>query len=86
MPIGAGSFSDALRLSVEVYLRLGELLAKHSKYALNVGDEGAYSPLGIRDPNEAFGVLIEAIETLGYREKFILAMDAAATAGLHEQS
>ena len=79
MPIGASSFAEALRLSAEVYMKVGELLAKVSKYALNVGDEGAYSPPGMKDPNEAFRVLIEAIEMLGYKEKFILAMDAAAT-------
>ena len=79
MPIGAEGFSEAMRLSAEVYFKLGERLAKRSKYALNVGDEGAYSPPGISDPHEAFEEILRAIEELGYEDKFILAMDAAAT-------
>ena len=79
MPIGAVSFSEALRLSAEVYFMLGQRLAKRSKYALNVGDEGAYSPPGISDPHEAFEEILRAIEELGYQDKFILATDAAAT-------
>ncbi len=79
MPIGARTFSEALRLSTEVYFKLGEQLAKRSKYSLNVGDEGAYSPPGMEDPHEAFDALLKAVETLGYEDKFILAMDAAAT-------
>lgn len=79
MPIGAKSFSEAMRLSAEVYFKLGEQLARRSKYALNVGDEGAYSPPGISDPQEALEAVLRAIEELGYEDKFILAMDAAAT-------
>ena len=79
MPIGAESFSEAMRLSAEVYFKLGERLAKRSKYALNVGDEGAYSPPGISDPHDAFDEILRAIEELGYEDKFVLAMDAAAS-------
>jgi enolase len=79
LPIRARSFSEAMRLSTEVYLELGRILAKKSKYALNVGDEGAYSPPGISDPHEAFEAVLKAIEEAGYNEKFVLAMDAAAT-------
>jgi len=86
MPIGAESFSEAMRLSAEVYYKLGELLAKRSKYALNVGDEGAYSPPGVSDPHEAFEALQRAIEELGYRDKFILATDAASTHFYNEKT
>jgi len=79
MPIGARSFSEAIRLGVEVYFELGDQLAKRSKYARNVGDEGAYSPPGMSDPHEAFEAVLKAIEDLGYRDKFVLAMDAAST-------
>ncbi|MGD0176145.1 MAG: phosphopyruvate hydratase [Candidatus Bathyarchaeia archaeon] len=79
MPIGAEGFSEAMRLSAEVYFKLGERLAKRSKYALNVGDEGAYSPPGISDPHDAFDEILRAIEELGYEDKFVLAMDAAAS-------
>jgi len=79
LPIGAASFSEAIRLSVEVYLKLGQLLGKRSKYSLNVGDEGAYSPVGMQDPHDAFQAVFEAIHALGYEDKFVLALDAAAT-------
>jgi len=79
LPVGAKSFSEAMRLVTEVYLRLGQILAKKSKYALNVGDEGAYSPPGISDPHEAFEAVLKAIEEMGYKDKFVLAMDAAST-------
>ena len=79
MPIGAKNFSEAMRLSTEVYFKLGEQLAKRSKYALNVGDEGAYCPPGMADPHEAFDAVLKAIEDLGYQDMFILALDAAST-------
>jgi enolase len=79
MPVGASSFSEAIRLSTEVYMELGVQLEKRSKYALNVGDEGAYSPPGITDPHEALEFVLNAIEELGYQDRFILAIDAAAT-------
>jgi enolase len=79
LPVGAKSFSEAMRLVTEVYLKLGQILSKKSKYALNVGDEGAYSPPGISDPHEAFEAVLKAIEEAGYKDKFVLAMDAAST-------
>jgi enolase len=79
MPVGAKSFSEAMQLSAEVYFKLGEKLSRRSKYALNVGDEGAYSPPGIIDPHDAFDELLKAIEALGYQDKFILATDVAST-------
>lgn len=79
MAIGAKSFTEAIRMSAEVYFELGERLSRKSKYARNVGDEGAYSPPGITDPEEAFGEVLSAIESLGYENKFVLALDAAAT-------
>ncbi|RKY43829.1 MAG: phosphopyruvate hydratase [Candidatus Omnitrophota bacterium] len=80
MPIGAKSFSEAMRIGTEVYFKLGELLAKkYSKYALNVGDEGSYAPPGMKDPRDAFEIILKAIEELGYEDMFILAMDAAAS-------
>lgn len=79
MPVGAKDFSEAIRLSKEVYLQLGAQLSRKSKYALNVGDEGAYAPPGMCDPHDAFEAVVKAIEELGYQDKFILALDAAAT-------
>jgi len=80
MPIGAKSFSEAIRIGTEAYFKLGELLAKkYSKYALNVGDEGSYAPPRMKDPRDAFEIILKAIEELGYEEMFVLAMDAAAS-------
>jgi len=80
MPIGAKSFAEALRMGSEVYHTLGELLVKkYGKCSLNTGDEGSFSPPGASDPNEAYDIIMEAIEEEGYQKKFILALDAAAT-------
>ena len=80
MPIGAGAFSEAMRMGSEVYHILGGMLAKkYSKYSLNTGDEGSYSPPGVKDPWAAFEVIWKAIEDAGYQNEFVLAMDAAST-------
>ncbi|MFI5421429.1 MAG: phosphopyruvate hydratase, partial [Nitrososphaerales archaeon] len=80
MPIGAKSFSEAMRMGSEVYHILGEMLAKkYSKYSLNTGDEGSFSPPGLKEPAEAYGIIMSAIEEAGYKDDFILAMDAAAS-------
>jgi enolase len=80
MPIGAKSFSEAIRIGIEVYHELGKILVnKYSKYSLNVGVEGGYTPSGMRDPREAFEVELKAIEELGYNDKFVLSLDCAAT-------
>jgi enolase len=79
LPIGARNFSDALRMGTEVYHKLGELLAKkYSKYSLNTGDEGSFSPPGLKDPRDGFDIILKAIEELGYTDYFVLAIDAAA--------
>ena len=80
IPIGAESFSEAIRMGLEVYYELGEILArKCGKHSLNVGVEGGYTPLGMKDPREAFDAELEAIEELGYGGKFVLGLDCAAT-------
>jgi enolase len=80
MPIGAKTFAEAIRMGSEVYHTLGKMLAKkYGKYALNTGDEGSYSPPGVRDPREAFEIILEAIEEEGYEGDFVLAIDAAST-------
>ena len=80
MPIGAENFAEAMRMGSEVYHTLGKLLAKkYGKYSLNTGDEGSFSPPGPSDPEEAYDVILKAIEEEGYEKNFILALDAAAT-------
>ncbi|MEM3829505.1 MAG: phosphopyruvate hydratase [Conexivisphaerales archaeon] len=79
MPVGAKNFSEALQMGSEVNHELGELLSKkYSKYSLNTGDEGTFSPPGLADPAEGFEIILKAIEECGYSDKFVLAMDAAA--------
>ena len=80
MPIGAKSFSEAIRIGIEVYFELGRNLAKKwGKYSLNVGVEGGYAPPGMKDPRDAFDAELKVIEELGYKDKFVLSIDAATT-------
>jgi enolase len=80
VPLGAKTFSEAIRIGTEVYFELGRMLAKKwGKHALNVADEGGYTPPGMRDPREAFDAELKAIEELGYEDRFVLALDAAAS-------
>jgi len=80
MPIGAKTFSEAIQMGSEIYHTLGKMLAnKYGKYALNTGDEGSFSPPGVNDPEEAYEIILKAIEEEGYKDKVILALDAAST-------
>lgn len=80
IPVGAKTFSDAIRMGLEVYHILGGiLLRKYGKYSLNVGVEGGYTPPGLKDPREAFDVILDAIEEGGYSNEFVLGLDCAAT-------
>jgi len=80
MPVGAKSFSEAIRMGLEVYHELGKILVKKwGKCSLNVGVEGGYTPYGMKDPGEAFDAELEAIEELGYGDKFVLSLDCAAS-------
>jgi len=80
IPVGAESFSEAIRMGMEVYYELGKILAeKWGKHSLNVGVEGGYTPPGMKDPREAFDAELLAIEKLGYEGKFVLGLDCAAS-------
>ncbi len=80
IPVGAESFSEAIRMGMEVYYELGKILAeKWGKHSLNVGVEGGYTPPGMKDPREAFDAELLAIEKLGYGGKFVLGLDCAAS-------
>jgi enolase len=80
MPVGAKSFSEAIRMGLEVYHELGKnLVEEWGKHSLNVGVEGGYTPREMRDPRDAFDAEIKAIEELGYGDEFVLSMDAAAS-------
>jgi len=80
MPVGAKTFSEAIRMGAEVYYELGKMLAKRwGRHSLNVADEGGYTPPGMKNPKEAFDAMLKAIEELGYEDEFVLGLDVAAT-------
>lgn len=79
MPVGAPSFSEAVRWSAETYQSLKKVL-KSRGYNTNVGDEGGFAPsLGANE--EAVEVILEAIQLAGYKpgEEMFIALDPAAS-------
>ncbi|MBY9007688.1 MAG: phosphopyruvate hydratase [Candidatus Lokiarchaeota archaeon] len=81
LPIGADSFSTAIRYVSEVYHVLKGLLSKkYGPNAINVGDEGGFAP-DLTLTRDAINIIIEAIEERGFTmgKEFVLGMDAAAS-------
>lgn len=79
MPLGAPTFSEALRWGAEIYHALKGVL-KDKGYATLVGDEGGYAP-ALSANAEAVEVILEAIEKAGYKpgEEVSIALDPAAS-------
>jgi enolase len=79
VPVGAGSFSDALRIGVEVFHHLKRVL-KAGGFSTTVGDEGGFAP-HLESHTQAMDLILEAVTAAGYRpgEDVLLALDAAAT-------
>lgn len=79
MPVGAESFSQALRMGAEVFHNLKAVLKKMG-YSTNVGDEGGFAP-NLKSNEEAVKVILEAIEKAGYRpgEDIYMALDPASS-------
>ncbi len=79
LPVGAESFSEGLRMGVETFHHLRNVL-KSKNYSTNVGDEGGFAP-NIKSNEEAVEIILESIEKAGYRpgEDLFIAMDAAAS-------
>jgi enolase len=79
MPVGAATFSEALRMGAEVFQALKKAL-KDGGYNTNVGDEGGFAP-ALKNADEALGYIVRAIEKAGYRpaEDICLALDPAST-------
>jgi enolase len=79
VPAGAGSFSEALRMGVEIFHTLKKLL-KDQGLSTGVGDEGGFAP-ALGNNEAALDFLLRAIERAGYRpgDEVWLALDAAAT-------
>ncbi|KAL0355184.1 UNVERIFIED_CONTAM: Enolase 1, chloroplastic [Sesamum radiatum] len=79
LPVGASSFSEALRMGSEVYHILkGIIKAKYGQDACNVGDEGGFAP-NVQDNREGLVLLMDAIEKAGYTDKIKIGMDVAAS-------
>ena len=78
-PIGADSFSEALRAGAEIYHNLKSVLKKRS-LATSIGDEGGFAP-NLESNRAALDLIIEAIENAGYKpgSEIALALDVAAT-------
>lgn len=79
VPVGSDTFSEALRMGVEVFHNLKKVL-KAKGYSTNVGDEGGFAP-EIQSNEEAIETVLQAIESAGYRpgEDMLIALDAASS-------
>lgn len=79
LPIGAASFSDALRAGVETFHALKAYL-KQKGLNTNVGDEGGFAP-SLRSHNEALECILVAVEKAGYKvgKDIYIGLDAAST-------
>ena len=79
MPTKAASFSDSLRMGVEVFHTLKKVL-KDAGYSTNVGDEGGFAP-NIKSNEEAIEIVLQSIEKAGFKpgEDIFIAMDAASS-------
>lgn len=79
VPVGAKKFSEALRMGAEVFQTLKKIL-KERGLTIAVGDEGGFAPK-LKNNREALDLLVEAIETAGYRPgtDLGLALDIASS-------
>ena len=79
VPVGAETFSDALRMGAEVFHALKKVLVKR-KLATGVGDEGGFAP-DLKTDEEALQLVIEAIESARYApgKEIAIALDCAAS-------
>ncbi|MBD3183517.1 phosphopyruvate hydratase [Candidatus Poribacteria bacterium] len=77
MPVGAGSFSQAIRIGAEVFHNLKAVL-KTKGYNTAVGDEGGFAP-NLQSNTEALDLLMESISKAGYDGKVAIALDPASS-------
>ena len=79
MPVGAPSFSEALRWCAEVFHSLKNVLSSHG-FSTTVGDEGGFAP-DFKDDEDALKAIVDAIEKAGYQPgtQFKIAMDPASS-------
>ncbi len=86
MPVGASSFSEALRMGAETFHALKSVLSKKG-YNTAVGDEGGFAP-NLKSNEEAIEVILEAIGKAGYKpgEDVYLALDVASSEMFQKES
>lgn len=79
MPVGAESFSEALRAGAEIFHNLKKVLSARG-YSTAVGDEGGFAP-NLKSNEEAVETILEAIEKAGYAagEDILIALDPASS-------
>jgi enolase len=79
MPVGASTFSDALRMGTEVFHNLKKLL-NEKNYSTGVGDEGGFAP-NLKSNEEAIDFILKAIEKAGYKsgKEIAIALDVASS-------
>ena len=79
MPVGAESFSEALRIGAEIFHNLKSVLKKRG-LATSVGDEGGFAP-NLKSNEEAIETILEAIDKAGYKagDNVMIALDPAAS-------
>ncbi|MDX6549186.1 MAG: enolase, partial [Gaiellales bacterium] len=77
VPVGAGSFAEALRIGAETFHALKALL--HGRGLVTaVGDEGGFAP-NLESNEQAIAAILEAAEAAGHRDAVAIALDPAAT-------
>ncbi len=79
LPVGADSFTEALRMGAEIFHNLKSVL-KSRGYSTGVGDEGGFAP-NLKSNEEAVETILEAIDKAGYKagDNVMLALDPAAS-------
>ena len=86
MPVGAGSFAEALRTGAEIFHTLRGILKKKG-HATGVGDEGGFAP-SLSSNREAVDLVLEAVAQAGYKagDNVYLALDVASSELWNESS
>ena len=79
MPVGAGTFAEAIRLLSEINLSCKDLLAeKYGKGATNAGEDGGFAP-PMKSAREAMDFLYRAVHKAGFENEVVYGIDVAAT-------
>ncbi len=80
MPVGAGTFTEALRMGTEIFHHLAKVLSRKG-YRTTVGDEGGFAPSVKNGNEEALDLILEAVENSNHKigKDVVLALDVAAS-------